>query len=250
MQNSKKLEKSKGVVILAKNTETIDYVKLANQASEFVNKFLNLPVTILEPESNNFKNTRDRESWNNLGRWEVYHKSPYDTTILLDSDYIVLNDNLLKFAEGNFDYRIPNENTWLGKYMDDNRGNFQKTLWATIVIFQKTSRTELLFEMVSRIEKRYDYYQRLFKLDYVNFRNDFAFTIADLLLSGYCFDYARTTPITTIKENIKSMDTIGSLINIKTETKNLVYPMSDLHIMDKKFLLSDSFRQFKETILG
>ena len=51
MKNSSALEKSKGVVIFATNTESIDYVKIANRTSRLIEHYLGLPVTILDANS-------------------------------------------------------------------------------------------------------------------------------------------------------------------------------------------------------
>ena len=49
---------------------------------------------------NNFKsdksNTREQQVWINKGRYQAYELSPYEETLVLDVDYIINSDKLLK----------------------------------------------------------------------------------------------------------------------------------------------------------
>ncbi len=40
-------------------------------------------------------NKRQNEQWHNLDRCHAYDLSPYDTTLLMDIDYLPFTDNLL-----------------------------------------------------------------------------------------------------------------------------------------------------------
>jgi alpha-N-acetylglucosamine transferase len=249
--NLEKLEKSKGVVFLAKNTDKIDYVQIAKISSEFVEKNLKLSTTIVEPsqERSTTKKVITATQWKNFFRWEAWNQSPYDTTILLDSDYIVLTDSILKFTEGDFDYRLLKIMLTPSGLMESYMGQYSKRhLWATIVVFNKTKKTEMLFEVVKRVESNWKYYSKLFRLDPYSFRNDFAFTIADLILNGYtlCDSHHLPCSALTIENPIKHMGIIGNFINVKTDKENLVIVKQDLHLLDKEYILSDSFLTFKE----
>jgi hypothetical protein len=102
----------------------------------------------------------------------------------LDADYITLTDNLLKFTTDKFDYRILRTMITPEGAMESFMGyRLRRHLWATVIVFQKTPKTKLLFEMVKRVENNWNYYSKLFKLDHQSFRNDFAFTIADLVVN-------------------------------------------------------------------
>jgi len=86
MKNSNASGKSRGVVLFAKNTDTIDYLAIAHRAERLINHYLDLPVTIIGGESS-IKNKRyntdsgEFEPWNNSGRHAAYELSPYDQTI-------------------------------------------------------------------------------------------------------------------------------------------------------------------------
>src|SRR6056300_1158386 len=113
MKNSSEPEKSNGVVVFAFNTDTIDYVKIADQTSKLIEKNLGLPITLItdknsEPKFNdnhvltvvNDKNDNVRTidsvqyQWRNKGRYLAYELSPYTKTVLLDTDYLVLDSSL------------------------------------------------------------------------------------------------------------------------------------------------------------
>lgn len=247
MKNSDALEKSKGVVLFAANTETVDYISIARRAERLINYYLGLPVTILDSNSQlkNFRSSVDSlkpESWANGGRYRAYELSPYDQTILLDSDYLVFGDNLLKILDTVEDYKIANSNRYLSELgTHEISSNGLKTLWATIIAFNRTPKSKMFFDLVGRIERNYSYYQRLYNLNAYNFRNDYAFTIADHILNGYKQDTKNYIPWTmlTVSKPIESLALVNSKFHIKTDGKAYAVPKQDIHIMSKQYLLSD-----------
>jgi hypothetical protein len=114
-----------GVVLFAQNNGGIDYVKLAAYSAERIRKYLQVPVSIitdspdwlmqscpdhcfdkiilLQESSANQKEFFDgtlsskRFDWKNLSRSQIYDLTPYDKTLVLDSDYII-NSSILKSA--------------------------------------------------------------------------------------------------------------------------------------------------------
>ena len=128
MPNSKNNVKSNGVVLFAFNTD-VDYVKIADQTSKLIAHNLKLPVTLItgpdtkprfeydqvirvDPVEGNIRLNADMEEvkWNNFGRYLAYRLSPYDTTILLDTDYLVLDNSLLTLLKTNHDYLLQYHN--------------------------------------------------------------------------------------------------------------------------------------------
>jgi hypothetical protein len=251
MKNSVKLEDFDkiGVVIVAQSTKTINYFEIAKRAARFIERNLNLPVTIVQPNTNivNLKKHNKSTEWKNLGRWEVYNQTPYELTILLDADYLALTPTLLKFVNLTKDYQIlQKSHTSLGMMESFMGTYYRRHLWATIVMFRQTERSKMLFELVKKIEQNWGYYSRHFQLDPYSFRNDFAFTIADLILNGYKTGINLPHSMLTIVDSIKTVRLTGNLINVKTETQNLVVAPQDLHVMDKEWLLSDDFLNFEK----
>ena len=82
-KNSKKLEKSRGILAFAFNTDTTDYVSIANKTLKLASQKLNLPYTLItETSDNSFYNSRfDIDSntfvnWRNFNRFSAYELSP------------------------------------------------------------------------------------------------------------------------------------------------------------------------------
>lgn len=248
MKNLNVLEKSKGVVIFANNTNTIDYLSIARRAERLINHYLNLPVTIIQnnPTTKNIRYNIDTgvyEPWNNSGRSLAYELSPYDQTILLDSDYLVFDKNLLKLLESVTDYKIMRSNRYIDDSSPDKMGTYSiPTLWATVIVFNKTSKSKMLFDFVSRIERNYGYYRRLYNIPTCNFRNDYAFTIADSVLNGYhqSIENYIPWPMLSVSKAIDSIDLVGNKFLIKSQGQGYVIPKQNIHILSKSFLLSDN----------
>ena len=201
MKNSNNLEKSRGVVVFAVNTDTVDYVRIADQTSRLIQHHLNLPVTLItdaqaQPEfAYDSIVTIDAQGdnwrtggvqWRNFGRHLAYELTPYRETILLDTDYLVLDDSLLNLFETDFDYKLMHHNV-------DEAGPSYETMgptslpfiWATVILFRKTAKSKMLFDLVGRIQRNYNYYRLLYNIREGNYRNDYALSIALGLVSGH-----------------------------------------------------------------
>lgn len=251
MKNSNTSGKSKGVLLFATNTDTVDYVAIAHRAERLINHYLELPVTIIE-SSLKTKNKRysidtgQFESWNNKGRGQAYDLSPYEQTLLLDSDYLIFDDNLLKILDSLQGYKIAKQNNFIDGTQILTMGKYSlPTLWATVIAFDKTNKSKLLFDLVKRIERNYTYYWRLYNISATNFRNDFAFTIADNIVNGYTQDQQNYLPwpIITINKPIQRLSLRDQKFFLQINDQGHVLPKQNLHIMSKEYLLSDSLDQ-------
>ena len=255
MKNLNASGKSRGVVLFAKNTDTIDYLAIAHRAERLINHYLDLPVTIIGGESS-IKNKRyntdsgEFEPWNNSGRHAAYELSPYDQTILLDSDYLIFDRNLLKILDTVQDYTIARHNHFVGNTPSPLMGKYSlPTLWATVVIFNKTAKSQMLFDLVARIERNFIYYWRLYNISALNFRNDFAFTIADNIINGYNQDSRNYLPwsIVSINKSIQRLSLKGQKFYLQIDDQGHVLPKQSIHVMSKEYLVSDELEQLIET---
>ena len=267
MKNSKKLEKSKGVVLVAFNTEELNYVSIADNCARLVSQQLNLPVTLItdnnsspvfeydkvirtEYTGNNSRYDfviKKQVRWNNFNRYKVYEYSPYDCTLLIDSDYLILDDSLLKLFDVVDDYLIIKNNLDIPLGTTNQMGNCSLPfLWATVVVFNKTQKTKLLFDFVGRVQRNWGYYRSLFNIDGAQYRNDFAFTIADILVNGNHLENKTHIPFSmlTISKQLKQLELHENLLLIREENKVIVSPLQNLHIMDKHYLQSENFKKF------
>lgn len=258
--------KSRGVLVFAFNTDKIDYVEIARRCAQLVRHTLKLPVTLVTETGtiakdfdsvvyidNSLQNYRIGEAgaWRNGDRFRAYDLSPYDETLLIDSDYLMLDDSLLKLFDQEYDYRIMTHNHKPAGPWDLSMGLFGlQYQWATAILFKKSKRSKMLFDLVGRIQRNYQYYVKLYHVRERNFRNDYAFTIANNILNGYDpgMNQGIPWPMLTFADITTSITVKNSMLIVKERGQGYVIPPQNIHVMDKDYLLSDNFKQFIDTI--
>lgn len=267
MQNSKKSAKSKGVVVFAFNTD-VDYVGIADKTSRLIAHNLKLPVTLItdfdsKPEfaydsvirvntdAGNFRTNLNDEivQWRNFGRYLAYELSPYEETILMDTDYLVFDDSLLKLLKTDFDYKLMHHNaTPKGASYEMMGETSLPFIWATVVLFRKTERSRLFFNLIGRIQRNYRYYKSLYNIREGNYRNDYAFAIANNIMSGYNLNETQGIPWTmcTIEDKIESITPDDNFLRLRLTDTAVVVPHQCIHVMDKAYLQSDNFKNLVE----
>jgi hypothetical protein len=209
---------SNGALIFAQNNASIDYVKLAVFAATKISQHLSIPVSlvtdsrgwvesaypvhpfdkIIKVDSSNDSQKKQfydgsisssMLDWKNSTRSLAYDLTPYDTTLVLDSDYI-LNSSVLKSAFSNdYDFQIYKRSFDLSPWRptaEFTRINQYSIpfYWATTFVFRKSSITNAFFELVSYIKNNWVYFRILYNIDASTFRNDFAFSIAIHIMNG------------------------------------------------------------------
>ena len=273
MTNSKNLEKStstsRGIVVFAFNTETVDYVKIADRTSQLASCYMDLPITLItdhdadpifrydniitiDPQGGTFKTDDHTKRWRNFGRHHAYALSPYDETVLLDTDYLVLDNSLNTLFETDFDYKLMHHNTNYGGAVYEQMGETSLPfVWATVVLFRKSKKTELLFDLVGKIQRNYQYYRALYNIREGNYRNDYAFAIANNILSGYSLNESQGIPwkMFTIEETIEQVLYDDNFLYVKHDNDARVVPRQNTHIMDKQYLQSQDFEQLVNGLL-
>jgi hypothetical protein len=252
MKISKKLEKSRGILAFAYNVDIIDYVAIANQTLEVASKKLNLPYTLITDKElkNDLHNSRyDIDTnqfiqWRNIGRHHAYDLSPYHETLVIDVDYLILNDNLNKIFDLDWDYLLQRNSFALTTDWPKLMGETSLPyVWATTFAFRKTKKAKMYFDLIGRIQRNYFYYRDLFNIQDRIFRNDYAFAIADTILNGYCLN-GNSIPenMLAINQVITSIDVNRDNLIIKDLNRSYVVPMTNLHIMSKGYLQSENFK--------
>jgi len=210
---------NKGVLLFARNNSTIDYVKQAVFLANRIKKYLNVPTSIVTDSINYLNDNFDisvfdqiipveyENSMNNRRysdgalhnmvlnfkndmRSKAFSLSPYDETIVMDTDYIVSNDllkncfnsyndlQLYKQSEDLASYR----DTYEFKYVSDSSIDFY---WATVVFFRKTPTNKIFFELIDHISENWTHYRSVYQIDPLLFRNDYAFSIAIHIMNGF-----------------------------------------------------------------
>jgi hypothetical protein len=266
MKNLNVLAKSRGVVLFAFNTTAVDYVQIADQAARLVHHTLNLPVTLITDHNavtshidhtvvveNTLQNVRkgyaNLTQWRNGDRYQAYALSPYDETILIDSDYLMLDRSLLTLLDACSDYNIMHTNRYLTKQSQqliDTTSIDQ--VWATAVVFKRTNKAQQLFDLVGRIQRNYDYYRKLYNIRATNFRNDFAFAVANNIVNGYAQANMIPWSMLTAENPITGIERMNNSLIVREETKAHVIPQQNLHIIDKDYLTSPKFELFVDSL--
>ena len=278
MKNLGAHEKSKGVLLFAFNSR-IDYVTIAKRCARLIGKNMNLPITLVTDSDltldtdvgmfdhiinveNHGTNHKLSEAglWRNTDRYSAYELSPYDETLLLDTDYLVLDDSLLKYFElVDYDYRLMHRNHTLDQDWNDKMGLYGiPYVWATIVLFRKCEKAKMLFDLVGRIQRNWEYYSSLYNMRTGNFRNDYAFAIANSIVSGYTLDQDQSFfgEMLTLDKKIISLElrvsaNVAGIADIvaREDNRATILPLMNLHVMDKDYLQSDQFNTFVEEVV-
>jgi hypothetical protein len=258
--------KSRGVVLFAFNTAAVDYVAIAEQSARLIHQTLNLPVTLITDKEtttehidqtvvveNNINNVRkgyaNLTEWRNGNRYQAYELSPYDETLLIDSDYLMLDQSLLKLFDVTQDYQIIGSNKFLKAVSPTLMSATSiPQVWATAIVFKRTLKSQLLFALVGRIQRNYDYYRRLYNITATNFRNDFAFAIANNIINGYAQDNLIPWTMLTAENPIDNIElTLNGLI-VREKSQAHLIPRQNLHIIDKDYLTSPKFELFVDSL--
>ena len=271
---------SKGVFLIARNNGHIDYVKQAVFLAKRITKYLDLPVTIATDsvdyltsaygvddfdnvialdftEGSNLRYffdgslSKKTASFKNSNRANVYDLTPYDETLLMDTDYIISNDLLKSCFDSNSDFMIYKKSDDVAKVR--NETEFDKIsdtsvdfYWATVVYFTKTETNKIFFDLVKHIEQEWNHYRRVYQITSSLFRNDFAFSIAIHIMNGFqSGDYAQQLPgsmmYTTDKDVlwqinedemmflVEKKDYLGEYTALKTSGQTI-------HVMNKQSL--------------
>jgi hypothetical protein len=200
-----------GALIFAQNNGLVDYVKLAVFAASQIKKYLNIPVTLatdspgwlnsaypnhcfdtvieISAKSGGRKTFHDGTlsskifEWKNTSRSQIYDLTPYDRTLVIDSDYIINSSVLAPALERDADLQIYKNSFDLADWRPNSefqRVNEQSIpfYWATTFIFNKNQITEEFFNLVSFIQSNWIYFRTLYNIESSAFRNDYAFSIA------------------------------------------------------------------------
>ena len=255
----------KGALLFAYNTPETDYLKIASITAERIGRFLDLPTTVVTNQASinttsaslsYFEKTvitdivdenyLSKKMWYNKGRFKAYEFSPYDDTLLIDVDYLINSNKLLKLFD-NHDIKIHDKIRYLmTSQVEEQMGTSKfNTLWATVIRFQKTGRAKHMFEMLEQVQKNYAYYSNLYKYHTFVYRNDYAVTIALKTINGQLYEPRdfiswELLHVPDKATVYKESDTVYTLECTDPHTAKLEYiklTNLDFHIMNKNNFL-------------
>lgn len=176
---------SKGILVVAQNNYKIDYVEQAIVLALSL-KLTNpdIPISIVTDDKVSKKDVElfDKiipipwddlaagQDWKIKNRWKVYHASPYDETIVMDTDMLVLENinhwwNFLK----NYDlYFTTNVLTYRNEIVSSDyyRKTFTKNnlpnVYTGIYYFKKSNFTEIFFNNLEIVFKNWQKFYDIF----------------------------------------------------------------------------------------
>ncbi len=268
---------SKGVVLIARNNSEVDYIKQSVFSAKRIHRYLNLPVTILTDSPRYLKDNFDYSVFDNIveikndnnytykkyfdGSWtrkslefkntarsDVFDLTPYNETLLLDTDLIISNNSFNQCFDQLHDFLIYKKAFDLTGWRDtsefENISDASPDFyWATAVFFRKTETNRIFFNLIKHIKEYWAHYRNLYQINSGVFRNDFAFSIAIHMMNGHQRgNFAKTMPDTmfyiTDKDQVLSIkDESILLLAQKENDSNKYFPIkisnSNVHIMNK-----------------
>ena len=157
----------------------------------FVEKNKNFKYEMVDCSKIQVHTIRAGKHFYNLDRCNAYDISPYEETIMIDADYLILSDAL------NSCWGHNNELMMNWKYddimyerEDDSLKRLHPTgitmYWATVVYFKKTEFTKQFFETVKHVKDNSRYYQDLYwEHTQELLKNDYSFSVAAHMLGGF-----------------------------------------------------------------
>jgi hypothetical protein len=185
----------------------------------------------------------------NHSRPDIWGLTPYDKTLLIDSDFLIFSNTLSNYWDVDEDILISSE-------MADIRGGRKgvldqwvsdegiSLLWATTVMFTKTEKSKLFFNLVSHIRDNYELYSEIYRFDNRTYRNDISFSIAKHILDGFVKDGTFLPPILTCQDRdlIYSVHENGLRLIIADAVSQESYIICklmgrDVHIMNKQAIV-------------
>jgi hypothetical protein len=241
-----------GVLLYCFNTESYRYDKIAAKTIPLLRQNLGLEITVVtndetrvhlpEQEGVNYMvienqtgNYINQKSWYNLDRHRAYELSPYEKTILLDIDYFCYSDYLLTLANTDQDFMVHDkvhDVTGHDSYKFA-RNSMIPMVWATVIIFKKTPRTMAIFDMVKYVKERYSYFCDLYRIDFQNFRNDYAFAIALHQLGGFKGYETIPNRLPTLPAAAKVTEVSATHVSWNHQGRHGRIANNDLHVIDK-----------------
>jgi hypothetical protein len=199
---------TQGVLLYAHNNEEIDYGLMALWSARRIAAWLDRPVSLvtdqttcdaLDQQYRPWRSSFDRVilqeihtdqtkkyidralTFRNLSRADAYDLTPYDETVVVDTDIVIQSRNLNKLWGLDQDIVVMDRSTDLfGRYDPEFTwvSNFSiKFYWATQFYFKKGPLSQYFFKECQRVRAQYDAYRYLYHLPGGPVRNDFVWSI-------------------------------------------------------------------------
>lgn len=272
---------NKGILIYAHNSRAVDYALMSVISGGLAKKYLNVPASLVtdpstvewmreskilekatevfenliivdRPQTNNTRKLSDGDSTEtvpflNSNRSSAWDITPYDRTLLIDSDFLIFSNRLAEYWDVDADVMIGES---INDICDGARLGYHdryvsdvgvKLYWATTVMFTKNQTSKLFFDTVNLVKENYEYYADIFRFDSRQYRNDIAFSIAKHILDGYEeIPHSNLPPVLTLldRDILHSVDKnkLILLTNSRLDSNFCAASITglDIHVMNKQ----------------
>ena len=242
---------STGALIYATDGD-IEYTKIARECARRVEQYLNIPTTIAEGNTivtgnRSWADCDKPVAWRNSGRCNALMDTPYDRTLLIDADYWISSDVLKNCLDSDASFLAHNTRMYINEQQSkiETFGTLKTPMWwATVCVFDRSQYTQDVFSAWQMIEENYNHYANLFQFTRKPFRNDYALSMALLLVNGGEYpDCAIPMPLINVPDSCtiemeNNKWTLGYTVyeNDQHKDKHIIIQDQDLHIMGKRNL--------------
>lgn len=248
-----------GFFIVAQNSKECDYIRqayyLAKSIQDSQEVYRSVSIMTNDPVPEEYQSVFDHiipipftdhaanSTWKIENRWKAYHASPYDKTILLDSDMLVFSDltQLWKNLQGRpifFTSQIKNfrghivENKFYRKtFIENNLPN----LYSGVCYFEKSEDALSFWKLVEYITYNWErfFYEFAPKSSQKFYSLDVSISIAEKILGFECFNNDQVCTFTHMKSMVQGWD--------------LTHPdwtkVAKIYIADKNNIFINQFKQ-------
>jgi hypothetical protein len=256
---------STGAIIFAFNGD-LEYTRIAQECARRIKHYLNIPVTLISDSVRTYSGfdnqllverasaTGNRSwadcdvpiAWRNSGRSTAFELSPYDRTLLIDADYWIDSNNLSCLLESNASFLAHNNRMYVNETVPKTEtfGMLKTPMWwATVCVFDRSEYSQDVFDAWHMIETNYDHYANLFQFNRKPFRNDYALSLALLLVNGGIMPTQSIPwPLINVPDScdvdLTDHWTLGYTVyeNQQLKPKRITVKDQDLHVMGKRNL--------------
>jgi hypothetical protein len=240
-------------VSLVTDKFTVDWMK-DSQIYNIANRIFEHIIIVEKPQTNNSRKLHDGTDsvlvpFINSNRSSAWELTPYDRTLLVDSDFLIFSNRLSEYWNVDSDLMIGES---IKDIYNDNRVGYHdryisdvgiKLYWATTVMFTKNANTKIFFDLVKHIKDNYQYYADTYRFDSKQFRNDIAFSIAKHILNGFKQNNTEDLPpVLTLldKDILYSVDKkLTLLVSPKLDSNFCAASVTgiDIHVMNKQSII-------------
>ena len=215
-----------GICMFAYNNEKMDYIKFAHIAAAYVKRNMKNNKTCLITDNGTYAYLKDSipsefhdscfdhvviqdvehsanprrhfdspwtefsTQFSNSNKHDVINLTPFEKTMLIDTDYFVMND----FYDHIFETDVSIAMHKYARYMEHQPPYLnEQTLneagihhwWSTVVYFDQSEESRIFFDTWEHVKDNWDYYHLLYQFPPGLFRTDFCVSIANHVMNGF-----------------------------------------------------------------